>query len=170
MDLTKIAGAPKAATTQTPPIFSTGDKKLDPENYAAILGGNGKERGNQSNSTGVGDGNLINEAPPQPAKKEPPPQKERIPYVGPVTGRAINLPQPVYPAIAKAANIQGPVTVEVVIDEAGHVLSARATSGHPLLRAESEKAAYRARFSPTLLQNQPVKVKGVITFNFILGR
>jgi outer membrane biosynthesis protein TonB len=60
--------------------------------------------------------------------------------------------------------------VEIVIDEAGRVLSAHATSGHPLLRLEAEKAAYRARFSPTLLQNEPVKVKGVITFNFILGK
>jgi protein TonB len=169
-DPTKIAGEAKSSTSQTPPILSTGDRKLDPDSYDAILGGgrdgNGKKTG--GNENGGGD-SIINEKPPEIKKKEQP-EKERIPYVGPVTGRAISLPQPAYPAVAKAANIQGPVTVEILIDEGGRVLAAHATGGHPLLRLEAEKAAYRARFSPTLLQNQPTKVKGVITFNFILGR
>jgi TonB family protein len=170
-DLTKIAGVAKSDTTQTPPIFSTGDRKLDPEDYRSIFGGNGIDKGAPGSTRGndVG-GNLINEEPPKIVKKEEPLKKERIPYIGPVNGRAINLPQPAYPPVAKAAGVQGPVNVEILIDETGRVLSARATGGHPLLRLESEKAAYRARFSPTLLQNQPVKVKGVITFNFILNR
>jgi TonB family protein len=169
-DLTKIAGAAKGDTTQTPPVFSTGERKFDPKDYSSLIGGDGNNKGGKSNVEGDGD-NLVNEAPPPVVRKaEQPPQKERIPYIGPVNGRAVSLPQPAYPPVAKAAGAQGPVTVEILIDEAGRVLSARATGGHPLLRLESEKAAFRARFSPTLLQNQPVKVKGVITFNFILNR
>jgi len=40
-------------------------------------------------------------------------------------------------------------------------------SGHPLLRGAAEQAARGARFSPTLLSGQPVKVSGVITYNFV---
>ena len=39
----------------------------------------------------------------------------------------------------------------------------------PLLILEAQKAAYQARFSPTMIGEQPVKVSGVITYNFILN-
>lgn len=173
-DLTKTAGAAKAATTQTPPIFSTGERKLNPDDYSAFLGGPGRNKSNQPGTRDGGGGvdgdTIITEEPPPVKKRVEKPQRERIPYIGPVNGRALSLSQPAYPALARTAGIQGPVTVEIIIDEAGRVTAAHATTGHPLLRLESERAAYRARFSPTLLQSQPVKVKGVITFNFILNR
>jgi protein TonB len=59
------------------------------------------------------------------------------------------------------------VVVQVVIDENGRVISAQAVSGHPLLQAVSVAAARNARFSPTKLSGQPVKVTGVITYNFV---
>ncbi|MBD0328016.1 MAG: TonB family protein [Pyrinomonadaceae bacterium] len=71
--------------------------------------------------------------------------------------------------MAKRTRVSGPVTVQILLDEQGRVVSARATNGHPLLRAAAERAAYQTRFSPTLLSNQPVKVSGVITFNFVLN-
>jgi len=49
------------------------------------------------------------------------------------------------------------------------VISAKALSGSPFLTAEAQKAAMQARFAPTLLSNQPVRVSGVITYNFVLG-
>jgi outer membrane biosynthesis protein TonB len=54
------------------------------------------------------------------------------------------------------------------VDEKGSVTSARAVSGHPLLRPAAEAAARRARFSPTLLSGRPVKVRGVLTYDFKL--
>jgi outer membrane biosynthesis protein TonB len=57
--------------------------------------------------------------------------------------------------------------VQVLIDESGRVVSASATGGHPLLRAAAEAAARGARFSPTLLSGQAVKVSGIITYNFV---
>lgn len=169
-DPTKIAGEAKGSTTQPPPISSSGDRKLNPEDYGAVFGTNKGGTNNRPGGDGKEGGDDIIKEPPPEIKKKEPPQRERIPYVGPVAGRAISLPQPTYPALAKTAGIQGQVNVEILIDESGRVLSAHATGGHPLLRLEAEKAAYRARFSPTLLQNEPVKVKGVITFNFILGK
>jgi hypothetical protein len=47
------------------------------------------------------------------------------------------------------------------------VYSARTVSGHPLLRANSEIAACSSKFTPTLLEGNPVKVSGVITYNFV---
>jgi TonB family protein len=82
--------------------------------------------------------------------------------------RAVELPSPEYPAAAKAVRADGIVTVAVVVDEEGNVISAAATSGHPLLRASAVKAARSARFSPTQLHGQPVKVSGTLTYNFVL--
>lgn len=101
---------------------------------------------------------------------QPPPHRE-----GPVrltssilSGKAIEKPAPPYPPIAKAANVQGAVAVQIVIDEQGRVISAKATDGPPLLLNAAVQAAYRARFTPTVLGGQPVKVTGSITYNFLL--
>jgi protein TonB len=87
---------------------------------------------------------------------------------GVLNGKAISKPQPAYPMIGGAARVRGTVTVQVVVDEAGRVISARAVGGHPLLQPAAVAAARQARFSPTLLSGQPVKVSGVITYNFVL--
>ena len=86
---------------------------------------------------------------------------------GVLNGMATSLPRPSYPAAARAVQASGAVSVQVLIDESGRVVSATAVSGHPLLRGASESAALNARFSPTLLNGVPVKVSGVITYNFV---
>jgi len=85
-----------------------------------------------------------------------------------IASKAINKPAPPYPAIARIAKIQGPVSVQVLIDEGGRVVSAKAMSGPPLLQAAAVQAAYSASFTPTLLSKHPVKVTGVIIYNFVL--
>jgi len=85
---------------------------------------------------------------------------------GVLNGKAITLPLPEYPAVAKAANVTGSVNVEVTIDEAGNVISAEAVSGHPLLRAAAVNAARQAKLSPTKLSGQPIKVTGTLVYNF----
>ncbi|HYG80148.1 MAG TPA: energy transducer TonB [Pyrinomonadaceae bacterium] len=84
-----------------------------------------------------------------------------------MNGKAISLPKPPYPAIAKAARASGTVTVQVTIDESGKVISARAVSGHPLLQQSAVQAAYGARFAPTQVSGQPVKVTGVLLYNYV---
>lgn len=93
---------------------------------------------------------------------------ERAPISGGVlNGKALSLPLPEYPAIAAQAHAAGTVVVQVLIDEAGNVISAHAVSGHPLLQAAAVAAARQAKFSPTSLMGDPVKVSGVITYNFV---
>ena len=108
---------------------------------------------------------IAGEPPPPPA---PTPTPRTAPISGGVlNGKAISLPKPAYPPIARAAHASGTVVVQVLIDENGHVVSAKAVSGHPLLQAVAVSAARQARFSPTKLSGQPVKVTGVIQYNFV---
>ncbi len=93
---------------------------------------------------------------------------KRAPISGGVlNGKAISLPKPDYPAEARAARISGTVVVQVTIDEYGNVAAARAVSGHPMLQQVSVNAALMARFSPTFLMGEAVKVTGVLTYNFV---
>jgi len=122
-------------------------------------------------STGTGTattGSTDDDAPPPPPKPAATPKPAPKTVSGGVlNGKATSLPKPAYPAAAKAVRAGGPVSVQVLIDESGSVISASAVSGHPLLRAAAAQAARGARFSPTLLSGQPVKVSGVITYNFV---
>lgn len=86
---------------------------------------------------------------------------------GVLNGKATSLPKPAYPPAARAVRASGTVSVQVLVSESGSVLSASAVSGHPLLRSAAVDAARGARFSPTLLGGQPVKVSGVITYTFV---
>ena len=91
------------------------------------------------------------------------------PEVFPVlNGKAIALPAPTYPDIARRMRQAGKVEVEVIVDENGKVISARATTGPTVLRDVAVDAALRARFTPTKLSGQPVKISGRIDYNFTL--
>ncbi len=93
------------------------------------------------------------------------PGETRNPSV--LNGRALRLGRPDYPATARAAHASGTVVVQVFIDEAGKIFAAQAISGHPLLRAGAVAAAKNSEFSPTKLCGEPVRVTGVITYNFV---
>jgi TonB family protein len=85
---------------------------------------------------------------------------------GVLQGSATKRVTPTYPALAKEARVSGIVVVEVTVDEEGAVISARAVTGHPLLRDAAVDAARGWMFTPTRLNGVPVKVVGTITFNF----
>ena len=134
--------------TNTDPIVPAG-------NTSGVPGGTGKTP-------------VVNITEPPP----PPPPPPVVPKVikmseGVLKGNAISLPKPNYPMMARQIGLQGSVTVQVLIDEDGKVISAQAISGHPILIPEAKKAALQSRFTPTKLSNQPVKVSGVITYNFV---
>ena len=102
---------------------------------------------------------------------QPPPELPKQPKIvskGPITGNATYLPKPAYSEIAKRLRIEGVVRVQVLVGLDGRVESATVLNGSPYLRAEAQKAAMQARFSPTTLNDQPVKVSGVIIYNFQL--
>jgi TonB family protein len=113
--------------------------------------------------------------PPMPAIEELPPPPPAPPraahapiYGGLINNKSLSKPAPLYPSAAVAANVSGTVNVQVLVDENGRVISAEAVSGHALLREAAVDAAYQARFSPTLLSGQPVKVSGIVSYNFVL--
>ena len=106
-----------------------------------------------------------NDTPPPVVTVKP--KTEKLPSTV-LISKAISLPQPMYPAMAKQVHAQGSVNVQILVDELGKVISAQAVSGNPLLTLAAKEAAMRARFTPTLLNGQAVKVQGVITYNFVL--
>jgi periplasmic protein TonB len=104
---------------------------------------------------------------------EPPPSPGPRPILKPISGgvlngTAISLPPPVYPDAAKRMRTSGVVVVDVILDETGKVVAATATTGPTILRDAAVQAALKARFSPTKLSGQPVKVSGVINYKFAL--
>jgi TonB family protein len=83
-------------------------------------------------------------------------------------GKALSLPAPSYPLVAKMAKADGTVEVQLFIDEEGNVTAARANAGHPLLQAAAVAAARKAKLSPTTVDGKPVKVTGTVNYNFKL--
>lgn len=87
--------------------------------------------------------------------------------VGVLNGRAIELPEP---KLAEGApKVGGIVRVRVVVDETGKVISAEIEDGRIELRRAAVEAARKARFKPMLIDGQPVKVAGLISYLFIQG-
>ena len=103
-----------------------------------------------------------NDIVPDPGKTTP----GKTISAGVLNAKALSMPEPAYPPIAKQAKASGRVVVQVVVDEKGNVISASAVSGHPLLRAVSAAAARQAKFTPTKLAGKPVKVSGVLNYDF----
>lgn len=93
---------------------------------------------------------------------------KRLVEGGVLNGHAVSKPPPGYPPAAKEQRVSGTVLVQVLVDESGRVIKAEAVCGHPLLAKEAVGAALKARFTPTLLSGMPVKVAGIITYNFVL--
>lgn len=154
--------------TNKPVPDGSGGYKVGNEDFDPIgnPGGLGKTNGPGAGVPG-GKGALVDLGTPP----EPPIKKAVTPRLiskGVITGEATFLPKPAYPPIAKQMRAHGPVSVQVLIDETGKVVSATAVSGNPTLLHAAEKAALQARFKPTRLSDQPVKVSGVITYNFVL--
>lgn len=153
---------------QSPPVSGAVKGKVD---YVPPGGGTPFGDPNASGPpVASGPAPIADEPPPPPAPKPTPtPAPKRTAPIsgGVLNGKAISLPKPPYPPIAKSARAGGTVVVQVTIDEGGKVISARAISGHPLLQAAAVQAAYGARFSPTQLSGQPVKVTGTISYNFV---
>ena len=122
---------------------------------------------------GTGTGQIISNLPGKVDIKDepPPPPPKPTPHApisgGVLNGKAVHLVQPPYPPIARSAHASGQVVVQVLIDENGSVVAAHATSGHPLLQAAAVNAARSSKFTPTKLSGQPVKVNGVIIYNFV---
>jgi periplasmic protein TonB len=155
-------GAAPARNTAAPLLVASLDK--------GALSAPGVPAGGASNATSSAGGPAVNSEGEAPAAPSMPLRSGPLRPIsgGILNGKAMSLPAPSYPEAAKRARISGMVEVEVVIDINGKVISAKALRGPGLLQQAAETAARLARFTPTLLSGQPMKVVGVITYNFTL--
>lgn len=148
----KVAAAPSpeqpaqnAGTAQN--AENPAEKTLDP-NAPQTTGAEGNTEGEKPNAANANNAK-------QPDGKKPI-------NGGMLNGKAIYLPQPeVAPGEAT-----GVVLVQVLIDEQGTVIEAKAVSGPQHLQAAAVNAAKLARFSPTTLMGEPIKVAGTLSYNF----
>jgi len=83
--------------------------------------------------------------------------------------REIAKPDPIYPALAKQAKVQGDVILDAVIDTSGNVVEIQVVSGHPLLIPAAIAAVRKWKYEPTYLNEQPVAVQLLVTVRFRLG-
>ena len=166
----KASVTPNTQLSRPPGAF-----KLGPADSTPVAGESTRGTSETAGSPiGIGKEGAVAEsqpvAPPLPPPikaAEPEKPKTHAPVSkGVLNGSAKYLPKPVYSAAAQAVNAQGTVQVQILIDERGQVVSAKAVSGNILLRPAAEAAARNAKFSPTLLSDVPVKVTGIITYNF----
>ena len=113
--------------------------------------------------SGVGSGVAVRVAP-APIKKGP----MRV-SSGVAAGMLLSPIRPVYPAIARAAHVEGTVVAAAVISKAGRVESLRVVSGPPMLLSAAMEAISGARYSPYELNGAPTEVETTITVNFRMG-
>lgn len=130
-----------------------------------------------STAANSADSSAASKSAPPVSDKSKTDQSQRIKPIidlplnaGIINGKAISLPKPQYPLNARNLRAEGLVTVEVLLDEEGKVVSARAVDGNTMLRQAAVNAARLARFTPTILSGRPVKVTGVIMYKFSLGQ
>jgi protein TonB len=170
--------SPATSNTATKPASSDAASKPAARNMAASLVVASLDKSvvpapsvlaSSSNSSTVAAGPAVKADGEAPAASSPVRSGPLKPISGGIlNGKALSLPAPAYPDMAKRAHAVGTVEVEVVIDLNGKVISAKALRGPALLQQTAEMAAKLAKFTPTLLSGQPVKVMGVITYNFTL--
>jgi TonB family protein len=80
----------------------------------------------------------------------------------------ITPPQPVYPEMARAAEVEGVVTIRALVTKEGKIGDAFVTEGHPMLNDAAIAAVKRAAFKPALQQHKPVAVWVQIPIRFSL--
>ena len=163
-DPTRVPDHASATPGTEPPVtgtFTISNRNVDPPST-----GDNSNRCITCNGNGPGPVVKVDDEKPPPPTPVKPQTQKLTSYV--LASKAVSLPQPPYPRMAIQIRAQGAVNVQILVDEQGKVVSAQAVSGHPLLTAAARDAAMHARFTPTILNGQPVKVQGVITYNFVL--
>jgi TonB family protein len=88
--------------------------------------------------------------------------------VGSLAPKAKQKVSPMYPSIARAARVTGVVTVYLIVNEKGEVETVQKLEGPLQLQQAAADAARRWRFNPTVIDGQPVRVTGYLSFNFAL--
>lgn len=88
---------------------------------------------------------------------------------GVMAGNLLAKTLPQYPAIARAAHIQGIVVLQATISKSGSIQNVRVISGPPMLQRAAMDAVRSWRYKPYLLNGEPVEVETTINVVFNLG-
>ncbi|MFL6336040.1 MAG: energy transducer TonB [Pyrinomonadaceae bacterium] len=154
------ANAPKAAAPAASP---NGNAKK-----AAKPKGDQRKNAADNNAANANAANA--QMPAQPQQTPAPGGKaDNSPVaVGSLVGKAKSRAQPSYPTLARAARVTGSVTVFLVVNEKGEVESVIRAEGPQQLQQAAIEAARRWRFNPTVIDGQPVRVTGYLSFSFML--
>ncbi len=174
---TASAGAPVNAENKTvspSPNPVSSNPANPPKNTPSLPAAMSSEKLKSAGSIELADNRVDAATMNVKLDSEPPPAAPK-PMLRPVSGGVLNgtalsLPSPIYPEAAKRMRVSGVVSVQVVLDETGKVISAEATDGPQVLRDVAVQAALKARFSPTKLSGQPLKVSGLINYRFALSQ
>ena len=118
---------------------------------------------------GVPDGLASVDGGARPVLATPPvPSRPiRVSHMDP--GSLIYQVQPVYPPLARAARVEGPVVLAALISKDGTIENLRAIAGHPMLVRSAGEAVSKWRYRPYILNSEPVEVETQITVNFLLA-
>ena len=161
MDPSKFV-APTEIPSEIPPPVD------DLPEFSSVVGPGGVPGGGVGGVPG-GTGNIGMSAAPPP----PPPRKKKaaVRVGGNVqSSKLIRRVEPTYPELAKRARVQGIVLLQVTVDETGSVAGIKVIRGHPLLTPPALAAVKQWKYSPTLLNGEPVQVIATVTVNFVLSR
>jgi protein TonB len=121
--------------------------------------------------TGTGALTALNPLPVPALPPPPPPVIVRTPTrLGGVVleSKVVHRVQPEYPPLARTARVSGVVILDVTVNDEGEVSEIRVLSGHPLLQQAALDAVRQWKYSPTLLNGEPVPVQGTVTVIFNL--
>lgn len=144
------------------------EEALPPDVSAGVIGG--VPGGVPGGQAGGVLGGIIGSMGAATAVAPPPLPLKRIIRIGGdlKPPRQVYAPQPVYPVIAKQAQIQGTVVIDAVIDEHGNVVQARALNGPPLLIPAALQAVVQWKYQPTYLNGEAISVAMHVEVHFLL--
>jgi protein TonB len=149
------------APTQFPRIISIPDK---PETFARV------DTDGWSTPSGVpGGDNLFHRQDAPTVVVEKPKGPVRAPSVM-MEGLLIRKVVPIYPAIARAARVEGTVVLQATISKNGTIENLRVISGSAMLQQAALDAVAQWRYRPYLLNGNPVEVETTVNVVFTLGR
>ncbi len=160
-----LAESPAACRTMIVEADAWVQKALDTRKAKAEQGGLPAAGG-----SGGGEGGGARLARPVQSPSEPASPPRRITVGGNVMQvKLISQTPPQYPGEAKQAGIEGEVLLQAIIGEDGSIVQLDVKSGHPTLSAAALEAVRQWKYTPTLLNGEPVEVVTLIHVNFVLG-
>ena len=158
------ADPPKTAATAADVNAANQQNQVQPEAELPATGAEGNTDPNTATPNAANNQQQNPGQPNQNQQQNPADPKKRGPIAGGMlNAKAIYLPLPEVPP----GEANGVVLVQILVDEQGSVIDARPVSGPQHLHAAAVNAARLARFNPTLLMGEPVKVSGTLSYNFV---